>query len=143
MLLKNQNKKQQNKTNKNKNKTRQNCSNRIRTLSVNLQGFPFMENMLKYDFMKYRYRLLYYRVAPIYIRYTLYTTTKKTNLTPALKAKSFHLLPLRSESNLHFPHPAFGRSGCRLFNSTVIFLPDVSDVWKWPNPVKTLNIPSI
>ena len=32
--------------------------------------------MLKYDFMKYRHRLLYYRVAPIYIRYTLYTTKK-------------------------------------------------------------------
>jgi hypothetical protein len=36
-----------------------------------------MENMLKYDFMKYRHRLLYYRVAPIYIRYTLYTTKKR------------------------------------------------------------------
>ena len=30
-----------------------------------------MENMLKYDFMKYRHRLLYYRVAPIYTRYAL------------------------------------------------------------------------
>ena len=40
-----------------------------------------MENMLKYDFMKYRHRLLYYRVAPIYIMYTLYTTKKKTKLT--------------------------------------------------------------
>jgi hypothetical protein len=39
-----------------------------------------MENMLKYDFMKYRHRLLYYRVAPIYIRYTLYTTKRKQNL---------------------------------------------------------------
>ena len=38
-----------------------------------------MENMLKSDFMKYRHRLLYYRVAPIYIRYTLYTTKKKKN----------------------------------------------------------------
>ena len=28
-----------------------------------------MENMLKYELMKYRHRLLYYRVAPIYIRY--------------------------------------------------------------------------
>jgi hypothetical protein len=28
-----------------------------------------MENMLKYDFMKYRHHLLYYRVPPIYIRY--------------------------------------------------------------------------
>ena len=37
----------------------------------NIKTFPFMENMLKYDFMKYRHRLLYYRVAPIYIRYTL------------------------------------------------------------------------
>ena len=34
----------------------------------------FMEYMLKYDFMKYGHRLLYYRVAPIYIRYTLYNT---------------------------------------------------------------------
>jgi hypothetical protein len=24
---------------------------------------------------------------------------------------------------------------------TYIFLPDVSDVWRWPNPVKTLNVP--
>jgi len=32
-----------------------------------------MENMLKYDFMKYRHRLLYYRVVPIYIRYTSYS----------------------------------------------------------------------
>jgi hypothetical protein len=43
-----------------------------------------MENMLKYDLMKYRHRLLYYRVAPIYIRYTLYTTKKKTKLTNAI-----------------------------------------------------------
>jgi hypothetical protein len=27
-----------------------------------------------------------------------------------------------------------------LSNSTVIFLSDVSDVWRWPNPVKTLNV---
>jgi hypothetical protein len=40
-----------------------------------------MEKMLKYDYMKYRHRLLYYIVAPIYIRYTLYTTKKKTKLT--------------------------------------------------------------
>ena len=45
------------------------------------------------------------------------------SFTPALKAlnfcicKSFHFFFLRSESNLHFPQPAFGRSGCRLFNS--------------------------
>ena len=39
-----------------------------------------MENMLKYDFMKYRHRLLYYRVAPIYIRYTLYTTKKENKI---------------------------------------------------------------
>jgi hypothetical protein len=38
-----------------------------------------MENMLKYDFMKYRHRLLYYRVAPIYISYTLHH--KKENKT--------------------------------------------------------------
>ena len=46
---------------------------------VTYKDFPFYG---KYDFMKYRYRLLYYRVAPIYIiRYTLYTTKKKTKLT--------------------------------------------------------------
>jgi hypothetical protein len=28
----------------------------------------------------------------------------------------------------------------RLSNSTVIFLPDVSDVWRRPNPVKPLNV---
>ena len=39
-----------------------------------------MENMLKYDFMKYRHRLLYYRVALIYIRDTLYTTKKKKKI---------------------------------------------------------------
>jgi len=33
-----------------------------------------MENTHKYDFMKYRHRLLYYRVTPIDIRYTLQTT---------------------------------------------------------------------
>jgi hypothetical protein len=65
------------------------------------------------------------------------------SFTPALKAlvSAKVSIFLRSESNLHFPHPAFGRSGCRLSNSTVIFLPDVSDVWKRPNPVKTLNVP--
>ena len=36
---------------------------------VTYKTFPFMENMLKYDFMTYRHRLLYYRVAPIYVRY--------------------------------------------------------------------------
>ena len=45
------------------------------------------------------------------------------SFTPALKAlvsaKSFHFFFLRSESNLHFPHLAFGRSGCRLSNSTL------------------------
>jgi len=39
-----------------------------------------MENMLKYESMKCRHRLLYYRVAPIYIRYTLYTTKRKQTL---------------------------------------------------------------
>ena len=65
------------------------------------------------------------------------------SFTPALKAlvsANVSIFFLISESNLHFPHPAFGRSGCRLFNSTVIFLPDVSDVWRRPNPVKTLNV---
>jgi hypothetical protein len=39
------------------------------------------------------------------------------------------------------PTQNFGRSGWRLLNSTVVFLPDVSDVWRRPNPVKTLNVP--
>jgi hypothetical protein len=29
----------------------------------------------------------------------------------------------------------------RLSNSTAIFLPDIFDVWKWPNPVKIPNVP--
>ena len=68
--------------------------------------------------------------------FLLYTSIESTFI-----CKSFHFFFLRSESNLHFPHPTFGRSGCRLSNSTVIFLPDVSDVWRWPKPVKTLNVP--
>ena len=87
--------------------------------------------------------------------FLLYTSIESTCI-----CKSFRFFLLRSESNLHFPHPAFGRSGCRLsnyalvatsadsvsssvcrLNSTVISLPDVSDVWRWPNPVKTLNVP--
>jgi hypothetical protein len=50
--------------------------------------------------------------------FLLYTSIESTCI-----CKSFHFFFLRSESTLHFPHPAFGRSGCRLSNSTVIFLP--------------------
>jgi hypothetical protein len=57
-----------------------------------------------------------------------------------LYLQKFPFFFLRSESNLPFPHPAFWRSGYRLSNSTVIFLPDVSDVWRRPNPVKPLNV---
>ncbi len=45
--------------------------------------------------------------------FLLYTSIESTCI-----CKSFHFFLLRSESNLHFPHPAFGRSGCRLSNST-------------------------
>jgi hypothetical protein len=38
-----------------------------------------------------------------------------------LYLQNFHFCFLRSESNLYFHHPAFGRSGYRLSNSTVIF----------------------
>jgi hypothetical protein len=39
-----------------------------------------MENMLKYDFMKYRHHLLYYRVPPIYIRYMYIPQKRKQKL---------------------------------------------------------------
>ena len=58
-----------------------------------------------------------------------------------LQNSTFVSVKIRVKSS--FPHPVFGRSGCRLSNSTVIFLPDVSDVCKWPNPVKTLNVPFV
>ena len=45
--------------------------------------------------------------------FLLYTSIESTCI-----CKSLHFFLLRSESNLHFPHPAFGRSGCRLSNST-------------------------
>ena len=45
--------------------------------------------------------------------FLLYTSIESTCI-----CKSFRFFLLRSESNLHFPHPAFGRSGCRLSNST-------------------------
>jgi len=38
-------------------------------------------------------------------------------------------------------HPVFGRNGCPLSNYTAIFLPDVSDVWRWQNPGKFRNVP--
>jgi hypothetical protein len=38
-----------------------------------------------------------------------------------------------------FSPSSFCKERMPLSNSTVIFLPDVSDVWRWPNPVKTLN----
>ena len=68
------------------------------------------------------------------------------SFTPALKAFvstkfSISTSPLKISQVFIFPHSVFGRSGCQLSNSTVIFLPDVSDVWRWPNPVKTLNVP--
>ena len=47
----------------------------------NIERLSLLRNMLKYEFMKYKHRLLYYRVAPIYIRYSLYTTKKRTKLT--------------------------------------------------------------
>jgi hypothetical protein len=40
--------------------------------------------------------------------FLLYTSIESTCI-----CKSFRFFLLRSESNLHFPHPAFGRSGCR------------------------------
>jgi hypothetical protein len=60
---------------------------------------------------------------------------------PIFAVESFVLFSFTGDYlNLEmFKNPAFGRSGCRLFNSTVIFLPDISDVWRWPNPVKTLK----
>ena len=87
--------------------------------------------------------------------FLLYSSIESTCI-----CKSFYFFLLRSESNLHFPHPAFGRSGCRLSNSThssqlrlipylhrfadwtlrSYFYP-TSNVLKWPNPVKTINVP--
>jgi hypothetical protein len=43
--------------------------------------------------------------------FLLYTSIESTCI-----CKSFHFFLLRSESNLHFPHLAFGRSGCRCYN---------------------------
>jgi hypothetical protein len=91
-----------------------------------------MENTHKYDFMKYRHRLLYYRITPIYIRYTLYMYDKFVRSVD---------LPLKIRVKSSFSHPVLGRSRCRLSNSTAIFLPNVSDVWKWQNPVKIPNVP--
>jgi hypothetical protein len=44
------------------------------------------------------------------------------------------------ESNIHFPIQFLegADAGCL---TTIIFLPDVSDVWGWPNPVKIPNVP--
>ena len=57
-----------------------------------------------------------------------------TSIESICICKSFHFFSLNSSAD------SVPSSVCRL-NSTVIFLFDVSDVWRWPNPVKTLNVP--
>ena len=65
-----------------------------------------------------------------------------TNLAlKALLSAKLSIFSLRIRVKSPFSHPVFGRSGCRLSNSTAIFLPDVSDVCRWPNPVKFPNVP--
>ena len=64
------------------------------------------------------------------------------SFTPALKALvsakiSIFFLKIRVKSS--FSPSSFWKERMPLSNSTVIFLPDVSDVWRWPNPVKTLH----
>jgi hypothetical protein len=49
---------------------------------------------------------------------------KKKPKKTSLYLQKFPFFFLRSETNLHFPHPAFWRSGCRLSNSTVIYIVD-------------------
>jgi hypothetical protein len=62
----------QNKTNKNKDKKKQDKTTPI--------GFALSVSICRGR--EDKHRLLYYRVAPIYIRYTfIYTTKKKTKLT--------------------------------------------------------------
>ena len=52
--------------------------------------------------------------------FLLYTSIESTCF-----CKNFHLFPLKIRVKSSFSHPVFGRSGCRLSNSMVIFLPDV------------------
>ena len=54
---------------------------------------------------------------------------------------SFLSFTLKIRVKSSFSHPVLGRSRCRLSNSTAIFLPNVSDIWRWPNPVKIPNVP--
>ena len=66
------------------------------------------------------------------------------SFTPALNALVFakvsiYFLKIRVKSS--FSPSSFWQERMRLSNSTVIFLPDVSDVWRWPNLVKILNLP--
>ena len=64
------------------------------------------------------------------------------SFTPALKAlvsariSFFFLLRVKSS----FSPSSFWKERMPLSNSTVIFLPDVSDVWRRPNPIKTLIV---
>ena len=62
-------------------------------------------------------------------------------LKPVVSAKISIFLGIKIRVKSSFSYPVFGRSGCRLSNSTAIFLPNVSDIWRWPNPVKIQNVP--
>ena len=91
--------------------------------------------MLKREFCVASFRFLTIIILFVFVFFSF---------TPALKALvsaqiSIIFFKIRVKSS--FSHSAFGRSGCRLSNSTVIFLPYVSDVWRWPNPEKIPNVP--
>ena len=62
-------------------------------------------------------------------------------LKPLVSAKISIFLGIKIRVKSSFSYPVFGRSGCRLSNSTAIFLPNVSDIWRLPNPVKIQNVP--
>ena len=67
--------------------------------------------------------------------FLLYISIKSTCI-----CKSFFFLKIRVKSSFS-PSSFWKERMPAVYNSTVIFLPDVSDVWRWPNPVKPLNVP--
>ena len=96
--------------------------------------------MLKRKFCVASFRFLTILILFVFVFFFAYSL--RPNIESTYKyLQKFPFFPLKIRVKSSFSHPVLGRSRCRLSNSTAIFLPDVSDVWRWQNPVKIPNVP--
>ena len=97
--------------------------------------------MLKRKFFVASFRFLTIIILFVFVFFFLLHLRPSIESTCIWNLQKFPFFSFKIRVKSSFSHPGLGRSGCRLSNSTAIFLPDVSDIWKWPNPVKIPNVP--